>query len=151
MKKLEITQQGQTFVNDVKTIIEKGRKMAYAAAGQAAIVTYWNIGKRIVEEEQDGKARAEYGKQLIPMLAKQLTLEDGTGYGRRNLAYYRQFYLIFWNWEILHTRMQNLTWSHILHVHSVTSNEARLWYLATGYHSQIRCSWREYCLHRVYA
>ena len=132
MKKLEITPQGQTFVNDVRAIIEQGRKMAYAAASQAAIVTYWNVGRRIVEEEQNGKARAEYGKQLIPMLAEQLTTEYGTGYGKRNLAYYRQFYLTFKDWEILHTRVQNLTWSHIRRVLSVTSSEARLWYLSAA-------------------
>ena len=62
----------QNFVNDVRSIIEQGRKMAYAAAGQAAITTYWNVGRRIVEEEQAGKVRAEYGSQLIPMLAEQL-------------------------------------------------------------------------------
>lgn len=103
----------QTFVNDVRSIIEQGRKMAYAAAGQAAITTYWNVGRRIVEEEQAGKVRAEYGSQLIPMLAEQLTKEYGSGYGRRNLAYYRQFYLKFNNWEILHGLVQNLTWTHL--------------------------------------
>ena len=70
---------------DIRSIIENGRKMAYAAAGQAAIATYWNVGRRIVEEEQNGRARAEYGKRLIPRLAKELTLEYGTGYGKRNL------------------------------------------------------------------
>lgn len=54
----------QNFVNDVRSIIEQGRKMAYAAAGQAAITTYWNVGRRIVEEEQAGKVRAEYGKPI---------------------------------------------------------------------------------------
>lgn len=95
------------FVNDVRSIIEQGRQQAYAAAGQAAIATYWNVGRHIVEEEQAGKVRAEYGSQLIPMLAEQLTKEYGNGYGRRNLAYYRQFYLTFSDLEILHTRVQN--------------------------------------------
>ena len=61
------------LVNDVRSIIEQGRQQAYAAVGQAAIATYWNVGRRIVEEEQEGKARADYGSQLIPMLAEQLT------------------------------------------------------------------------------
>ena len=89
------------FVNDVRSIIERGRQQAYAAVGQAAIATYWNVGRRIVEEEQHGEARAEYGSQLIPMLAERLTQEYGNGYGRRNLAYYRQLYLMFSDWEIL--------------------------------------------------
>lgn len=107
----DIALQSQTFISDVRTIIEQGRKAAYAAAGQAAIATFWNVGRRIVEEEQSGKARAEYGRQLIPMLAKELTIEYGSGYGKRNLAYYRQFYLTFPKWDNLHDLVQNLCYS----------------------------------------
>ena len=129
------------FVNDVRTIIEQGRQQAYAAAGQAAIATFWNVGRRIVEEEQAGKVRAEYGSQLIPMLAEQLTKEYGNGYGRRNLAYYRQFYLTFNDLEILHTRVQNLTWSHIRRILSVANQQAREWYFTAA--SEQRWSVRE--------
>ena len=124
-----IALQGQTFINDVRTIIEQGRKAAYAAAGQEAIATFWKVGRRIVEEEQRGKARAEYGKQLIPMLAKELTIEYGSGYGKRNLAYYRQFYLTFPKWDILHDLVQNLTWTHVRRMLSVSNPEARIWYM----------------------
>ena len=103
----------ENFVSDIRTIIEQGRKQAYAATGQIAIMTYWNIGRRIVEEEQHGASRAAYGQKLIPALAVRLAAEYGTGYGRRNLAYYRKFYLEFKDVEILHTRVQNLTWSHV--------------------------------------
>ncbi len=129
------------FVNDVRSIIENGRKQAYTAVGQAAIATYWNVGRRIVEEEQAGKSRAEYGSQLIPMLAEQLTKEYGNGYGQRNLAYYRQFYLTFNNLEILHTRVQNLTWSHIRRILSVANQQAREWYFTAA--SEQRWSVRE--------
>lgn len=129
------------FVTDIRSIIEQGRQQAYAAAGQAAIVTFWNVGRRIVEEEQAGKVRAEYGSQLIPMLAEQLTKEYGNGYGRRNLAYYRQFYLIFNDLEILHTRVQNLTWSHIRRILSVANQQAREWYFTAA--SEQRWSVRE--------
>lgn len=117
----DIALQGQTFINDVRTIIEQGRKAAYAAAGQAAIATFWKVGRRIVEEEQRGKARAEYGKQLIPMLAKELTIEYGSGYGKRNLAYYRQFYLTFPKWDILHDLVQNLTWTPLSRICNPTA------------------------------
>ena len=96
----------ENFVSDIRTIIEQGRKQAYAATGQIAIMTYWNIGRRIVEEEQHGASRATYGQKLIPALAVRLAAEYGTGYGRRNLAYYRKFYLEFKDVEILHTRVQ---------------------------------------------
>lgn len=95
-----------SLVADVRSIIEEGRQRAFATAGQVAILTYWNIGRRIVEEEQQGNARADYGKGLIPALADRLTAEYGSGYGRRNLAYYRKFYLEFSDLEILHTRVQ---------------------------------------------
>ncbi len=121
-----------SLVADVCNIIEEGRRHAFAAAGQAAILTYWNVGRRIVEEEQQGNARANYGKGLIPALANRLMTEYGHGYGRRNLAYYRKFYLEFRDLEILHTRVQNLNWSHIRRILSVTNPEAREWYLKTA-------------------
>ncbi len=121
-----------SLVADVRNIIEEGRRHAFAAAGQAAILTYWNVGRRIVEEEQQGNARAEYGKNLIPALADRLAIEFGSGYGRRNLAYYRKFYLEFSDLEILHTRVQNLNWSHIRRILSVSNPEARDWYLKTA-------------------
>ncbi len=120
-----------SLVADVRNIIEEGRRHAFAA-GQAAILTYWNVGRRIVEEEQQGNARANYGKGLIPALANRLMTEYGHGYGRRNLAYYRKFYLEFRDLEILHTRVQNLNWSHIRRILSVTNPEAREWYLKTA-------------------
>jgi hypothetical protein len=84
-----------SLVTDIRNIIEEGRRRAFASAGQIALLTYWNIGRRIVEEEQSGNTRAAYGKMLIPDLAEQLTSEYGSGYGKRNLAYYRKFYLTF--------------------------------------------------------
>ena len=60
--------------NDVCHIIEQGRQNAYAAVNRSMIETYWRIGQRIVEEEQQGKERAEYGEKIIENLSKQLTL-----------------------------------------------------------------------------
>ena len=117
------------FVSDVRQIIDNGRQQAFTAASAISLATYWNIGRRIVEEEQKGNARAEYGSRLIAGLANDLTNEFGSGYNRRNLAYYRQFYLTFNEIEILHTRVQNLTWSHIRRLLSVTDTVAREWYL----------------------
>ena len=85
----------ETFVCDVRTIIEQGRRQAYAAAGQAAIMTYWNIGRRIVEEEQNGEKRAAYGTRLIRTLADKLVQSYGNSYNKRNLDYYKKFYLLF--------------------------------------------------------
>ncbi len=119
------------FIGDIRQIIEEGRLQANIAAGKAALATYWNIGRRIVEEEQKGNSRAEYGSQLIAGLADSLKEKYGigAGYGKRNLAYYRQFYLVFNDLEILHELVQNLTWTHIRRLLSVTNPEARQWYL----------------------
>ena len=79
-----------SFVADIRSIIEQGRQQAYAADRQAAIATFWNVGRRIVEEEQKGESRAAYGTRLIHLLADRLKAEIGDGNGKRNLAYYRQ-------------------------------------------------------------
>jgi len=124
--------QGQTFINDVRTIIEQGRKTAYAAAGQTAIVTFWNVGRRIVEEEQNGESRASYGSRLIKNLSEELMPVYGRSYSKRNLDYYKKFYLIFPDIEIVNTRVHNLEWSHFRRVLSVTNPQARLWYLESA-------------------
>ena len=67
------------FVKDVKQIVNRGRAVAYSAVNSAMIATYWNIGRRIVEEEQHGQERAAYGKELINMLAEELTHESPSG------------------------------------------------------------------------
>ena len=124
-----IASVSQDFIGDVRRIIEDGRKQAYAAAGNIALATYWNVGRRIVEEEQNGNSRAAYGKHLIAELADNLKKDYGPGYGKRNLAYYRQFYLSFNDIKILHEFVQNLNWTHIRRLLSVTDPKARQWYM----------------------
>ena len=114
---------------DVCSIIERGRKDAYSAVSQKMIETYWNIGRRIVEEEQHGKERAEYGAQIIEQLSVQLTHRYGKGFSKRNLAYFRQFYLTINDIQILQSRLQNLTWTHITKVLRVEDETAIRWYL----------------------
>ncbi|MBR1927645.1 MAG: DUF1016 family protein [Bacteroidales bacterium] len=118
-----------TLVADVLTIIRKGRESAYNAINTSMLDTYWRIGQRIVEEEQHGEQRAEYGTRLIKVLSQELTERLGKGFSTRNLAYYRLFYLTFNDIEILQTRVQNLTWSHVRTLLGVTDEKAREWYL----------------------
>lgn len=65
------------FVTDIRDIIYKGKNTAISSVNSVMIATYWNIGKRIVEEEQQGKSRADYGKRLIEALAYELSNEFG--------------------------------------------------------------------------
>lgn len=117
------------FISDIRKIIDDGIFRASEAVANSAIFTYWNIGKRIVKEEQNGQARAQYGRKIIPALAESLKNSYGGGYGKRNLAYYRKFYLAFPDPSILHTCVQNLSWSHIRILIHVEDEEARLWYM----------------------
>lgn len=73
----------ENFVSDIRAIIEQGQRQAYAAVGQIAVITYWNIGRRIVEEEQHGAARAQYGTKLIKTIADRLSIEFGANYSER--------------------------------------------------------------------
>ena len=98
MKKNEIQKNIQpsnvsSFIADIKQIVNTGRMSAYSAVNATMIATYWNIGRRIVEEEQHGKERAEYGTELIKMLAKELTHEFGAGFSERYIRSVRQFCL----------------------------------------------------------
>lgn len=124
-----ITTNYRQIVDDIRQIINKGRNAAYAAVDAAMIATYWNIGRRIVEEEQHGQERARYGKELIKTLARELTHEYGSGYSQRYLAYFRKFYLTIPDLTILQTCLQNLKWSHILATLRVEDETARRWYL----------------------
>ena len=119
----------ETLVTDLKQIILQARQGAYAAVNACMISTYWKIGQRIVEEEQQGKTRAEYGKGLIEKLANVLTIDFGSNFNARNLAYYKKFYLYFPDPSILNARVQNLTWTHFRSLLRVPDAEARAWYL----------------------
>lgn len=81
-----------SFISDIKHIIDTSRANAVRSVNFCRVQMYWHIGRRIVEEEQGGKARAEYGKALIKNLAKQLEAEYGSGFSYRQLNFSRQFY-----------------------------------------------------------
>ena len=121
-----------TFLTEVKNIVEQGRQQAYASVSQVMIETYWKIGERIVLQEQKGKERADYGTQLIAQLSEELTRTFGKGFSKRNLQYFRAFYLTFNNLEIVHTRVHNLTWSHIRTILRVENITAARWYMLTA-------------------
>ena len=93
------------------------------------VEAYWEIGRRIVEEEQNGKERAEYGKEILQNLSKELTEEFGKGYSYRTLREIRQFYLMFSDFEKWRTVSAKLTWSHFQKVLRVSDEEARIFYL----------------------
>lgn len=117
------------LINDVRDIVESGLKKAYQNVNAITVFTYWQVGKRIVEEEQRGEKRAEYGAQIINMLSADLCRTYAKGYTPRDLRAYRQFYLCFNDLEIWYSRVPNLTWTHFRTLLSVASDDARYWYV----------------------
>ena len=119
----------QSVVTEIKDIILSGRKTAYNAANKAMILTYWNVGRRIVEQEQAGKERAEYGKRLMAVLSDELTREFGSGFSEKNLRNFRKFYSMFPDKEIWNACVPNLSWTHFRSLLRVQDEDARIWYM----------------------
>lgn len=114
---------------DVLAILRNARRMAYTAANAAMVDAYWRIGQRIVEEEQGGAARAEYGSQLIRHLARALGEEFGSGMSVANLRNFRQFYLCFPDAEKRYALRSELSWTHWRLVMRVEDPKARDYYI----------------------
>lgn len=93
------------------------------------VEAYWQIGKRIIEEEQHGKERAAYGEEILKILSNELTKEFGKGFSERSLRDFRQFYLTFQDTEIWHTVCAKLSWSHIRLIMRIENKEAQKYYL----------------------
>jgi predicted nuclease of restriction endonuclease-like (RecB) superfamily len=109
----------------IKNILQSARDNAYRHINFVMVEAYWNIGKQIVEDEQRGKDRAEYGSYLIKELSSRLTKDFGKGFTQQNLRNMRQFYNCF---PIRSTLCSELSWSHYRLIMRVDNPQARLWY-----------------------
>jgi predicted nuclease of restriction endonuclease-like (RecB) superfamily len=120
----------QQFFVDIRDLLHAGRKTAYSSVNTVMVKTYWQIGRRIVEQEQHGKARAEYGEQLIVRLSRYLMDCFGKGFSVANLKNIRQFYQIFPNFNELATQcVANLGWSHLRLIMRLDNEKERQYYL----------------------
>ncbi len=99
------------FYNRVAELLKEARKSVVQTVNKTMVYTYFEIGRMIVEEEQKGKERAEYGKQILKELSKRLNIEFEKGFSQRNLEQMRQFYLIYSKTQTLSAEF-NLSWSH---------------------------------------
>jgi predicted nuclease of restriction endonuclease-like (RecB) superfamily len=131
----------EKLYNHIKQIIEEGKNNAYRAVNFAMVQTYWQIGKLIIEEEQSGKQKAEYGKELIESLAKKLSSAYGKGFNSSNLWYMRQFYSTFGK---LHALRGELSWTHYRLLLKVEREDARQFYIQES----IDCNWSTRTLER---
>jgi hypothetical protein len=83
------------LLNDIRQLLSQSRQALVQSVNSAMVQTYWQVGRLIVEHEQQGQARAGYGKQALAQLAQSLTAEFGKGFDTSNLRYMRRFYLTY--------------------------------------------------------
>ncbi|WP_343563756.1 PDDEXK nuclease domain-containing protein [Sphingobacterium sp.] len=117
----------QTLVSDIKAIISQSKDNAIRAVDHQRTLMYWHIGKRIFEEEQQGKDRADYGKYLTKYLAKALEPEFGSGFSRRQIELFRQFYRVF---PIANALRSQLSWTQYRLLMRLDLDEQREFYMA---------------------
>ena len=143
------------FVNDLRTIVSAARDASYRMANLMQVAQNWLIGRRIVEQEQQGKIRAEYGKHVVELASQVLTKEFGRGFSETQIKSFRKFYLTFSDLQIQQTmpaefksRLRQirqtmpaesvtdgialpvqLSWSHYERLIRVADHEARIWYM----------------------
>jgi predicted nuclease of restriction endonuclease-like (RecB) superfamily len=141
------------FIDDIKNILNQARDQAYSAVNFIMVRAYWLVGRKIVCEEQNGKARAEYGKAIIFSITNTLKKEFNKNFSERRVREIRQFYLTFpfenlWHsvsaenniekWHSVSAEFENelqynlftrLSWSHIRHLLRVIDEDARCYYI----------------------
>ena len=121
-----MTKLNEHFVNEIKDILTRAKQTAVNAVNSAMVFAYWEIGKRIVEEEQKGEERATYGKKLLNSLAKSLSTDFGKNFDARELRRIRQFYLCF---PIRDTVRPELSWSHYRLLIRIEKEDVRRFYI----------------------
>ncbi|MDR1061913.1 MAG: DUF1016 N-terminal domain-containing protein [Clostridiales bacterium] len=115
----EMIPSEQTLIDEISGLIEQSRRVIYENARNTTVLLFWNIGKRINQEVLQNK-RADYGKQIVVTLARQLTEKYGRSFDDKNLRRMLQFAEQFPNEEIVVPLARQLSWSHFLSVFSVT-------------------------------
>ncbi len=125
MSNISTTKKYEQLLDTISSAYEAGRVRAVNAVNAELVHTYWIIGQYIVEFEQAGMQRADYGKGLLEQLSKDLTLQHGRGFSRSNLIRFRQFYLVY---PICATVSHILSWSHIVELLKVENDLEREFY-----------------------
>jgi predicted nuclease of restriction endonuclease-like (RecB) superfamily len=116
----------ESFYNRIKEILKIARNRVYRAANSEMVIAYWNIGRTIVEEEQKGITRADYGKLLIESISNRLTSEFGKGFDKTNIWNMVRFYKTF---PILDAVRRELSWTHYRLLMRVENDDAREFYM----------------------
>lgn len=115
----------ENLLGTISQAYENGRIKAFQAVNSELVKTYWEIGKYIVEFEQDGAKKATYGKNLLEQLSNDLTIKHGKGFSRSNLVRFRQFYIAY---PICATVSHKLSWSHVVELLKINDDMEREFY-----------------------
>ncbi len=120
-----------SLLGQIAETYEQGQRKAIVAVNNALVETYWHIGRHIVEFEQGGATKAEYGKGLLAKLSKDLALSLGKGFSVSNLTRMRQFYVVF---PIYAELPHKLSWSHWVELLKIDDPLERSFYLQQTQH-----------------
>jgi len=118
--------QQTDFYSDIRTLIEHSRTKVYEAVNFSMVQTYWQIGKRIFEEEQNGNGQTDYEKILVESLEEQLTSDFGKGFDANNLIYMRRLFISF---PVANTLRPLLSWSHYRLIINLVEAQAQFFYM----------------------
>lgn len=129
------------LVQDAKQIIETARKNAVRSVDFCRVQMYWKLGKRIFEEEQHGKKRADYGAYIVKSLAEKLEAEYGSGFSKRQLEFCRQFFITY---PIANTVCSQLNWSQYKLLLAIHDKDKREYYQ----HESVNNAWTKRELER---
>src|SRR3989344_703469 len=121
----ENKQKYSSLINSIGALLEQGRKQAYQSVNSILVKTYWEIGKQIVEYEQHGEEKAEYGSALLDNISKDLKIMHGRGFSKSNVYLMRQFYLKYQKFQ---TVSGKLSWSHYAELLSIEEDLSRQFY-----------------------
>ena len=133
MKKItEFDSKYNHLLRNIGQAIEIARKNAFISVNNELVKANWEIGRRIVEFEQGGKERAEYGSDLLTRLSKDLNLKYGKGFGRRNVLDMRRFYIAYPKWQTVSAK---LSWSHYIELIGISNITARNFYENQSIHA----------------
>ncbi len=116
-----------SFINEIKNILNNAKSKIYQTVNNTMTATYWEIGRQVVEEEQQGKSRATYGKEILENLSTELTKEFGKGFSVNNLGNMRKFYLTYSKSETV-SRKFELSFSHYIFLSRIINKDERSFY-----------------------
>ncbi|WP_294283032.1 PDDEXK nuclease domain-containing protein, partial [uncultured Chryseobacterium sp.] len=123
---IERSQFNQELYSSIAKIIIDAKTQVYRSSNTILLKMYWEIGKLIIEDEQNGELRAKYGKSVLKNLAAQISLEFGKGFNERNLNNMRAFFMAFPIWNAVRTE---LSWTHYRIISRVENPEHRIQYI----------------------